>query len=85
MIYWANTAAFGYFSYIDCIRCFRFLAKDTRFDVVTGKECDKKAKRRQRAKSEKEIQYLDGVPYKRVAIGPGENLRSYNVTLNILL
>lgn len=54
---------------------FRFLAKDTRFDVATGKEGDKakKPKRRQRAKSEKEILYMDGIPYKRIPIGPGEN------------
>jgi hypothetical protein len=57
------------------VELLRFLAKDTRFDVVTGKECDKAkktTKRRERAKSEKEVLYLDGVPYKRVVLGPGE-------------
>ena len=50
----------------------RFLAKDTRFDVVTGKEGEKSRRKRQRAKSEKEIYYLDGMPYKRIPLGPGK-------------
>lgn len=64
---------------------FRFLAKDTRFDVVTGKECDRKPKQKQRAKSEREIFYLDGIPYKRIPIGPGNYHCIISTTKNVFM
>ena len=51
--------------------------------MVTGKEGEKKTKKKQRAKSEREILYLDGMPYKRIALGPGETLEASRANHNL--
>ena len=64
--------------------CFRFLAKDARFDIVTGKDDKaKKGKRKEKPKSDQQILYLDGVPYKRIVMGPGKRLRKKQCVMKV--
>lgn len=48
----------------------RFLASDMKFDDGAGKE-ERKGRRKHRHKNDKETLYIEGIPYRRIAILPG--------------
>ncbi|XP_046843121.1 regulator of G-protein signaling 22-like [Xenia sp. Carnegie-2017] len=52
----------------------KFLASDMKFDDGAGKE-ERKGRRKHKHKNDKETLYIEGIPYRRIAILPDEDSR----------